>query len=132
MRKNKNRKSKIGILMAIVFCLPVFSVFTYAQNPSSTVNCSTSTICSAPATAFRLTTDFVREMILAIKTEGTRDPYVGKYVSPSWFEGNEFKPPKESLLDKFTKNVKQKLQSLLAISAIATDLPNFGGIKDFA
>ena len=77
-------------------------------------------------------TDFIKEMILAIKTVGTRDPYLGQYVSPAWFEGNQFNPPKEGLVSKLIRNLKQKMQSVVAVTAVFTDLQNFGGLKDMA
>ena len=121
------------ILALIAFCLPIFSVYTSAQMTSWVADpCVNSNICSAPPPAFRLMTSFIKEMIIAIKTVGTRNPYVGQYVSPSRFQGNEFKPPKEGLTSKFMRNLRQKWQSMLAITAVFTDLENLGGLKDFA
>lgn len=119
------------MLVLIVFSLPVFSVFTCVYAADEVV-CANSNICAAPPPGFKLMTSFIREMATAIKTVGTRDPYIGKYVSPSWFQAGQFVPPKESLLGKFTRNIKQKLQSILAITAVFTDLRDFGGVKDFA
>ncbi len=120
------------ILISIAFCLPIFSAYTFAQGTTTVQDCTNSNICSAPPPAFRLMTNFIKEMTIAIKTVGTRDPYVGQYVSPSWFQGNEFVPPKEGVISKFMRNIRQKLQSALAVTAISTDLKNRGGMKDFA
>gem|GEM_PF-6514742 len=121
MRTNKNRKSKFIILIAIASCFSVFSASVFAQDTTTAQDCAT---CSAPAYGFRLMTNFIKEMTTAIRTVGTRDPYLGQYVSPSWFQGTEFKPPKEGLASKFMRNIRQKLQSALAVTAIFTDLKN--------
>lgn len=132
MRINKNRTSKLRILMLIAFCLPIFSAYTFAQGTTPAQDCTNSNICSSPATTFRLMTSFIKEMVIAIKTIGTRDPYVWQYVSPSRFQNNEFVPPKQGLTSKLMRNIKQKLQSILAVSAVFTDLTNRGGVKDVA
>jgi len=120
----------------MAFCFPVFSICTsYASAQTNwwvAFNCEDSNICSSAPLGFRLMTDFIKEMILAIKTVGTRDPYLGQYVSPAWFEGNQFNPPKEGLVSKLIRNLKQKMQSVVAVTAVFTDLQNFGGLKDMA
>ncbi|MBU0626201.1 hypothetical protein KKH82_01935 [Patescibacteria group bacterium] len=80
--RNKNVRKRIIILtFMMALCLPLFFASTFAKTLSDNcvalgVSCDDSNICGSPAPTFALMTDFMTEMLMAIKTVGTRDPYI--------------------------------------------------------
>ena len=99
--RNKNvRKKSIIFISMLALCLPLFSTSVFAKSIefqeaciASGVDCEKSTICGSASPTFSLMTDFMTEMLMAIKTVGTNDPYIGKYVSPNRFVNGTFDPP---------------------------------------
>jgi hypothetical protein len=43
---------------------------------------------------------------------------LGKYVNPNWFAGEKFSPPDMGIVKKLTTSLAQKLDFLLATTAV--------------
>ena len=92
--------------------------------------CKTSTVCGTAPEKFTMILDFVTEMMNSIKTIGTEWDYVGKYVNPNRFIGNDFNPPAKTVVGKLAKNIEQKAKFGLASTAIFSSPVNFAWLKD--
>ncbi len=98
--------------------------------PASLETCKHSTICGTAPDTFVMMLDFVRDMLNSIKTIGTEWEYLGEYVSPNRFQGNDFVPPQTSLVDKVARNTMQKLTFVAALSAVFSDSSDRWGVKE--
>lgn len=74
--------------------------------------------------------EFTQEMLNAIKTQWTEWTYLGKYVNPNRFAGDKFSPPDQWILGKAATNLWQKLDFVLATTAIFTSPQQWWGLKD--
>lgn len=80
--------------------------------------CEQTTICGTAPVEFNLMLSLVQELLTTIKTVGTKSPYLGEYVNPNWFVGNEFSPPKQNMVDDITTAIGQRLNYIAATTAI--------------
>lgn len=121
------------LCIAVIFGFFVFGqISVFAQTPTidDSAFCSTISICGSSSKEFTLMLEFSEELINAIKTVGTEWKYLGKYVNPNWFVGDKFTPPDMGLLKQATTSLTQKLDFLLATTAIFTSPQQWWGLKD--
>lgn len=125
-----SRNCKLGI--AVIFGFFVFwQMGVFAQTTSSDdAYCQSISICGSAAKEFTLMIEFSQELLAAIKTVWTQWSYLGKYVSPDRFVWNTFSPPQQGILGKAATSLGQKLNFLLATTAIFTSPQQAGGLKD--
>lgn len=98
--------------------------------PASPETCKNSTICGTAPDMFVMMLDFVRDILNSIKTIGTEWEYLGEYVSPNRFQGNDFVPPQKTLVGKVARNTMQKLTFVTALSAVFSDSSDRWGVKE--
>lgn len=94
---------------------------TTTQTTTTTINTDSSwdtAICGSSPQAIALIDSFVRDVISAIPTQGTKYPYLGKPVPPSWFDKGTFSPPKQTVLSQATRRAQESLGSFLAVQRI--------------
>lgn len=70
-----------------------------------------------PAKLWAINT-MTKEILAAIPTIGTKDPYLGKPVPPTRFESWKFSPPDTSILSKTLRRAREGIWSALAIEKI--------------
>jgi hypothetical protein len=118
------------LCIAVIFGFFVFgqiSVFAQTTNDSY---CESVSICGSAPKEFTMMTEFTQEMLNAIKTMGTEWSYLGKYVNPNRFVGDKFSPPDQWIIGKAATNLWQKLDFVLATTAIFTSPQQWWGLKD--
>jgi hypothetical protein len=96
---------------SILIWISPFISFSEAQS----ISCEA---CGAPPEKFTLINNFIKEMLINIKTIGNQSPYLGKYVPPSRFDSGQFVPPKQSSLSKSVRRAREILWSALAVERI--------------
>ncbi len=115
--------------IVVIFTLFVFWQFgVFAQ--SSEQDCSTLSVCQVTPAELTLLLDFTRALLQTIQTVWTEWKYLWSYVNPDRFVGGSFRPPQQNIADKTTTYLWQKLDYLLATTAIFTSPQQIGWLKD--
>ena len=121
------------LCIAVIFGFFVFGqISVFAQTPTTddSAFCSSISICGSAPKEFTMMLEFTQEMLNAIKTVGTEWTYLWKYVNPNWFVGDKFSPPDMGIVGKAVTSVVQKMDFLLATTAIFTSPQQWWWLKD--
>lgn len=118
--------------IAVIFGFFVFwQMGVFAQDTTSDdAYCQSISICGSSAKEFTLMIEFSQEILNAIKTVGTEWSYLGKFVNPNRFVWDKFSPPAMGILGKAATSIAQKLDFLLATTAIFTSPQQWWWLKD--
>jgi hypothetical protein len=121
------------LCIAVIFGFFVFGqISVFAQTPTTddSAFCASISICGSAPKEFTMLLEFSQEMLNAIKTVWTEWTYLGKYVNPNWFVGDKFSPPDMGIAWKAATSLAQKLDFLLATTAVFTSPEQWWGVQD--
>lgn len=92
------------------------SVFSYTQ--AAEIGTGSCTTCNGTPAKLLQINSMTRELLSTIQTVGTKEPYLGKPVSPVRFEDGTFNPPPTRTISKILRRAREGVGSILGVERV--------------